>query len=477
VSNHPRFFALSAILRRVPESTVLISMLRELWTALGGEFEFLNKLEITGSGDLPSVFPVSDLATAAIGTAGLAAAELVAARFGEATSVQVDRRLSSFWFGLSVRPQGWPLLPIWDPLSADYEAKDGWIRLHMNAPHHRGAALSVLKAEAKKESIAREVAHWEASALEAAVVTVGGCAATMRSTAEWKAHPQGRVVAAEPLIYTRTLESDSKRAWDGPRERPLKGLRILDLTRVLAGPVATRFLAGLGAEVLRIDPPWWDEPVVVSEVALGKRCARLDLREPSNRDVFIQLLMEADVLIHGYRPEALTRLGFDAERRQKISPGLIDVTLDAYGWAGPWKGRRGFDSLVQMSSGIADTGMKQLNRTRPTPLPVQALDHSVGYFLAAAAMRGLTSRFEKGTGFEARTSLARMAALLIDHACDAHEPIAPEIPDDLSKNIEETAWGPARRIKPPVIIDGAPLRWDVPASALGSSEPKWQRAG
>jgi crotonobetainyl-CoA:carnitine CoA-transferase CaiB-like acyl-CoA transferase len=194
----------------------------------------------------------------------------------------------------------------------------------------------------------------------------------------------------------------------------------------------------------------------------------------SNRELFAQLLSEADVLIHGYRPGALERLGFDAEQRQKIRPGLIDVSLDAYGWTGPWRARRGFDSLVQMSSGIADAGMKRLAKDRPTPLPVQALDHSVGYFLAAAAIRGLSNRCETGMGFEARASLARMAALLIDQPIAQQSgPIAPEEPDDLSENIEETTWGPARRIKPPLIIDGSPLKWDLPASALGSSEPKW----
>jgi CoA-transferase family III len=455
--------------------TLPVAITRTLWVAADGGPDLLNKLEITGRGDLPSVFPVSDLATAAIGAAGLAIAELIAVRFGETPKVRVDRRLSSVWFGLSVRPQGWPLPPLWDPLSADYETESGWIRLHMNAPHHRDAALSVLKAEPDKQSVARQAAHWQANDLETAVVTAGGCAATMRSIAEWKTHPQGSAVAGEPLFYIRKQDSGSARNWDGPPHRPLAGLRILDLTRVLSGPIATRFLAGFGAEVLRIDPPWWDEPIVALEVALGKRCARLDLRAPSNRELFTQLLSEADVLIHGYRPDALARLGFDAEQCQKIRPGLINVSLDAYGWTGPWKGRRGFDSLVQMSSGIADAGMKRHGKTRPTPLPVQALDHSVGYFLAAAAIRGLTNRFKSGAGFEARTSLARMAALLIDQpGTQENAPIAPEEPSDLSENIEETSWGPARRIKPPVIVDGAPLRWDLPASALGSSEPKWQ---
>ena len=296
----------------------------------------------------------------------------------------------------------------------------------------------------------------------------------MRSIAEWKVHPQGQAVGGEPLLHLRIGDTFSRRDWKMSRQRPLEGLRVLDLTRVLAGPIATRFLAGLGAEVLRIDPPWWDEPGVVLEVALGKRCARIDLRQTSNRELFEHLLKDADVLIHGYRPDALARLGFDAEHRQELSPGLVDVTLDAYGWTGPWKWRRGFDSLVQMSSGIADAGMKESGKNRPTPLPVQALDQSVGYFMAAAAIRGLTDRLKTGAGCQARTSLARMAVLLISQpVAQTREAIAPETPNDLSGKIEKTDWGPARRIKPPVVVDGAPLRWDLPASKLGSVEARW----
>lgn len=198
---------------------------------------------------------MSDLATASIGCAGLAIAQLFAARFDAAPKVVVDRRLSSIWFGLSVRPQGWRLPGLRDPLSTDYEAKDGWIRLHMNAPHHQDAALAVLRASPEKEAVARRVSDWAANDLETAIVTTGGCAATMRSIPEWKAHPQGEAVARELLLDIRVRELRPDREWRASRSRPLEGLRVLDLTRVLAGPVATRFLAGFGAEVLRIDPP------------------------------------------------------------------------------------------------------------------------------------------------------------------------------------------------------------------------------
>ena len=201
-----------------------------------------------------------------------------------------------------------------------------------------------------------------------------------------------------------------------PRQRPLQGIRVLDLTRILAGPVATRFLAGFGADVLRIDPIGWEEPGTVPEVVLGKRCARLNLKDPADRAVLEQLLGQADVMIHGYRPDALARLGLDADRRRALNPALVDVSLDAYGWTGPWHGRRGFDSLVQMSTGIADAGMRAAGSDRPVPLPCQAIDHATGYLMATAALRGLTERYASGVGSSARASLARTARVLVAHA-------------------------------------------------------------
>ena len=259
------------------------------------------------------------------------------------------------------------------------------------------------------------------SELEATIVGNGGCAAAMFSVDEWLEHPQGRAVALEPLLTFLPSSEGTQAEWPIPRERPLAGIRVLDLTRVLAGPVATRFLAGFGADVLRIDPPGWDEPGVVPEVTAGKRCATLNLRTISRTGSNSKrLLAQADIIVHGYRPEALERLGFDAQTRRALNPGLIDVSLDAYGWTGPWHARRGFDSLVQMSTGIADAGMQFLKRDRPAPLPVQALDHTAGYILAAAAVRGLTTRLTHGNATFARTSLARVAALLT--AQDPSEP-------------------------------------------------------
>jgi len=249
-------------------------------------------------------------------------------------------------------------------------------------------------------------------------------------------------------------------------------VRVLDLTRVLAGPVASRFLAGYGARVLRVDPPHWNEPSIVPEVTLGKRCVRMDLTNAHDRMRFDALLAEADVLLHGYRTEALDRLGYDAATRARLNPGLVDVALNAYGWSGPWRDRRGFDSLVQMSAGIADAGMRWRQADRPVPLPVQALDHATGYLLAAAVVRGLTHRIETGRGLRARLALARTARLLVDHGEQpASEPLAPETAADRAPEIEHTAWGDAQRLVVPLSVVGAPMRWDLPASELGSAPP------
>ncbi|MEO6116939.1 MAG: CoA transferase, partial [Pseudolysinimonas sp.] len=310
-------------------------------------------LEFVGRPVLESFYPVSALASASIGVVGAAASALTSALGQGDRQVVVDRGLADAWFGLALRSKGWDLPSPWDAIAGDYatagaDGAPGWIRLHTNAPHHRAAALRVLGVAADKAAVADAVASWVAGELESAIVAEGGCAAELRSPAAWAAHPQGAAVAAEPLMQTERTDQDAvSSTWAPTPDRPLAGLRVLDLTRVLAGPVATRMLAGLGAEVLRIDPPGWDEPAVVPEMTIGKRTARLDAHDPADRDRLLTLLASADVLVSGYRADALERLGLGEAVRRGIRPGLVDVSLDAYGHTGPWANRRGFDSLVQ----------------------------------------------------------------------------------------------------------------------------------
>lgn len=431
------------------------------------------RISFTSSGALPSAFAVTDLACASIAAAGQAISELLHQQTGRLPHLEVDRRLASFWFSTSIRPVGWSVPPLWDPVAGDYATKDGWIRLHTNAPHHRAAAEHVLGVCADRAAMASKVAQWAKTDLEQAVVDAGGCAAEMRSWARWQAHPQGQAVNAEPLIQFDANGSQNANPWQGSVAQPLAGIKVLDLTRVLAGPVASRFLAGLGADVLRIDPPTWNEPGVVPEVTLGKRCARLDLQVKADRELFEGLLKDADILLHGYRADALERLGYGLAERQLLAPGLIDVCLNAYGWSGPWQNRRGFDSLVQMSSGIAEAGMHWRHADKPTPLPLQALDHATGYLMAASAIKLLVQRLSDGRGGSARLSLARTAKLLIEAGAGTDEPLRAEEESDQGLLVEQTPWGPAHRLQVPLRITGTPLQWAIPASELGSHRAQW----
>ncbi|MEX0286344.1 MAG: CoA transferase [Paracoccaceae bacterium] len=433
--------------------------------------------QVTGSGFRPSAFAVSPLATASVAGVGLELSRLIAALglTSKQPEVTVDHRLASLWFGWSYRPRDWEAPSVWDAIAGVYETSDGFIRLHTNLPHHRAAALRVLGCDATREAVAAAVKTWDGDALESQVVAEGGASAFMRSRADWQAHPQGQAVAADPLIGWPAPRSVTVRERpETTAERPLAGLRVLDLTRVLAGPVSTRTLAAFGADVLRIDPPGWDEPGVIPDITPGKRCAFLDLKTKDGLDHLHALLAEADVLVHGYRPGALDALGLDRATRDQLAPNRVEVTLDAYGWQGPWSGRRGFDSLVQMSAGIAATGQDWAGADTPVPLPVQALDHATGYLMAAAVLSALANAARGDEVSDGRLSLARTAEELagMTPVEDGGE-ISKTTDADFAPTPEHSVWGQTDRLRAPLQVGAAHMRWDRPAGPVGTAEARW----
>ncbi len=440
---------------------------RILWSALGGDDALLEALHFSGpAGGLPSRFHVSELASATIGVAALAAAELWAARREEPLRpVSADRRLAAAAFLCErlQQPVGWTLPAGWDPIAGDYETADGWIRLHTNYSYHRDAVTRMLGVPADRQRVAGAVKSWNATELEATVVGAGGCAAALRTMDAWQAHPQSAALADEPLCHWDEQRNPHPLRADA--SAPLSGVRVLDMTRVIAGPVGTRYLAAFGADVLRIDPPKFEEvAALLPETTRGKRCAALDLRERGDRSTWERLIAQAHVLVHGYRPGAMEALGFSVARLRELNPALVVVRYDAYGWSGPWSDRRGFDSLVQMSTGIAHPG----HDGRPTPLPAQALDHGTGYLIAAAVCRALTDGRAS-----ALLSLARTARLLAELGTDG-DPDAPELGDtDGLLERSDTAWGPVRHVPCPGRIEGYEARWREPAGPLGRHPPRW----
>jgi CoA-transferase family III len=343
------------------------------------------------------VYDVLGLAVGAVREALDAAADLAVARGRPRPEVAVleDEVVAAFESERRLRAPGLEGVSGFAELSRFAQTADGWIRTHANYPHHRAALLDVL-GEADPLGAAR---NWAALELEEAIFERGGCAAAVRTAQQWQP------VAGEPV---RVL-GVPPRALPAAAGLPAAGVRVLDLTRVIAGPVGTRFLAALGAEVLRIDPPAIPELALqVADGVVGKRLVERDLRaDPLQADE----LDAFDVVVHGYRPGALARLGLASDDLAERHPHLTVVQLSAWGTRGPWGKRRGFDSLVQAATGIAD-GLRAADGT-PGALPVQALDHATGYRIAAAALRGLARR-ARGEGAEhASLALAQTAADLM----------------------------------------------------------------
>jgi crotonobetainyl-CoA:carnitine CoA-transferase CaiB-like acyl-CoA transferase len=371
------------------------ALLGHVWPLLTGVAA--PEVAVTGATGLAGPLPVPDLAVGAV------AAQLLAARLlTPGDPVRVD----AAHVGLAFRSEryaavdGRPVGPGFHPLSRFWRTADGWLRLHANYPHHRAAALRVLGEDVEAAALGRP-----AEELESAVVAAGGAAGAVRTPAAWAASPQGRAAAAAPLVGLR-------RVADGPaRAASASGLRVLDLTRVIAGPVATRTLASHGADVLRIDSPRLpDDPGSLVDTGPGKRHAILDLAAAADRRAVEDLLAAADVVVQGYRPGALARFGLDPAALAERHPHLVVVSLSAWSTQGPWAQRRGFDSLVQAATGIA---LECGSPHAPGVLPAQALDHATGHLAAATALAAVARRREEGGGWHGELSLARTAQELL----------------------------------------------------------------
>jgi crotonobetainyl-CoA:carnitine CoA-transferase CaiB-like acyl-CoA transferase len=454
---------------------------RSMWSALGGPGDPDDLVTFENGAVLPGPFPVSHVGAASFAAVGAAVADLVSTVTGTAPGVRVDRTLASVWLAYWSQPVGWDRGTPWHDVSADYPGSDGrWVRLQANYDHLRRAAAKALGATEDREAFGRAIATMTADEAEHVIVTGGGAAAATRTLADWAAHPQGQAVATEPLIDTTFGDSASDRAlagWAPTPQRPLAGIRILDVTRVLAGPTGTRTLAGYGAEVLRIDPPGFLEPGGSNgggDLMLGKRCAHLDLSTQAGRETFLALLAEADVLVHGLRPGALDGLGLGADVRRAAAPGVIEVTLNAYGWTGPWQGRRGFDTLVQSSAGLSTELMQRGGLPGPKLLPSQVLDFATGYLIAAAAIRGLAERARSGRWSTWRLALARTGALL-RRAGEAPAEAALGAPDDswYEDRVYNFPKGPVRRLVWPTSVERAPLFYERAGDPYGTATPVW----
>jgi CoA-transferase family III len=434
-------------------------------------------LEVTGEhGRLPSQLAVEDVAIACAGAALLAAAELHVQRGGAAPgSARLDRGhlAAAVRSEAYLRVNGEPAGAGFAPLSRFWQAADGWVRTHANYPWHREALLHALGTQADRDSVAAAIAELRAREVEDLVVGAGGVAAEVRDEAAWLAEPAGQAVATARLVEGGPIgDAPPRRRAAGTR--PASGVRVLDLTRVIAGPTATRYLAALGADVLRLDPPDRPElPLHARDGLLGKRSALLDLGTPDGAGRLHDLLSGTDVLVHGYRPHALDRFALTPGALAERHPGLVVVSLSAWGSRGPWGARRGFDSIVQAACGIATA--ESADGQRPGAMPCQLLDHGTGYLCAAAALRALAGQAARGGSYHCELSLARTARWLLAQPREVAE--ARQIPADDGERswltTVESGDGPVTTVAPLGRFDEDGFTWPGALSRYGGDRAAW----
>jgi crotonobetainyl-CoA:carnitine CoA-transferase CaiB-like acyl-CoA transferase len=457
-----------------------VNELGVVWNALGGDPSRLDDIELTapddGGASLPSSFAVATVAEITIGVSLLAALDVWRARGGAPQRARLARpdAVNAFRSVELVRVDGDSPGQLWSPISGFYETGDNrFVQLHTNFPHHLARTLAVLDTPDDRAAVAAAIRTWDAEKLEDAIVEAGGCAAMARTRDEWLEHPQSATVLALPLLEIEWRD----RAAPLPEAptRPLRGVRVLDLTRVLAGPIATRTLAAHGADVLRVSAPHLPEvEAALPDTSMGKRSTFLDMRDGRDADRLRALVRDADVLMQSYRPGALDRLGFGADAVRELNPGIVYVSLSAYSHMGPWRERRGYDTIVQTASGLALAEGDAFGGTQPRHVPSSPLDNATGYLAAAATMRALATRAERG-GAHVRCSLAQTREWF--GRLDRTDRSGAPRPDDdaLIATLPsiDTAPGRVTYVPPAGELPLSPPRWDHGPVVSGSDAPRW----
>ncbi|MEM7219143.1 MAG: CoA transferase [Pseudomonadota bacterium] len=497
-----------------------------LWTHAGLATDSLERLELPETEPLfPTSFTVAEAAQATIGVAALAAAELGARRnghrsrgnghasprkttsghttprnghttkSGHTNSVRVERQAAERECSGLFRLDG-TVPNQWAPFSGLYATADGHVRIHANFDHHRDGALGLLGLDhrsAAREDVTAALAGWRAEDFESSAAKAGLVVAAARTFEEWDTHPQALAARDLPPLRLTRIDSADPRPWDSRAVQrqsgregggsqnhgtkghtpPLSGLRVLELTRILAGPVAGRTLATYGADVLLLNAPYLPNIDSIVETSRGKRSALIDLKSAAGHDQMRTLVRDSDVLLQGYRPGGIADLGFGPEAAADVCPGIVYASLSAYGSQGPWRERRGFDSLVQTATGFNLAEAQAANEEAPRGLPVQILDYASGYLLAFGIQAALLRQLEEGGSWHVEISLLGTANWLRSLGRDPtgmRRP-QPKIRDHLRSCVATAgrleALPHAASIGQSALLDFAPSRMP------GDDQPEW----
>ena len=351
-------------------------------------------------------------------------------------------------------------------------ADDRWIYLHPGFPHNTKGLLDLLGTADDRDAVTGRIATRTAQDLEDSIADAGLCGAAVRAPDEWDRSVAGQLLRARPMVDVVQLGDSPPQPFPRDTGNPLTGIRVLDLTRILAGPTCARTLAAFGADVLRVgsaDLP--SIPLFVADTGFGKRSCHLDLRSSTGRETLLRLLGSTDVFSQGYRTGAMERLGLGVMDVAAARPGIIYVSINCYGHEGVWRARPGWEQLAQTVTGMAHVQGHHLRADTPMLLPAAVNDYSTGYLAALGTLAALQRRAVSGGSYWVRVSLARTGMWIRDLGL-IRNPVARPLDaaeiERFSADMD-SSWGRLRYLRPAASLAGADVGWTQPPEPLGSS--------
>lgn len=466
--------------------------INHIWTGLDLPPDALDALKLGEQGIYyQSSFKISHLAQSSIALSALAAALIHSIRNASTirkVTVPLKHACLEFQTERLFSVNGKPPPSTWGPIGGLHATADGHVRIHDNFPNHRLGTLSLLGLleTADREDVARKVKGWKKVEFENAAHKHGLAIYALRNFDDWDALPQSSAIVNFPILLQKISDDGPKSLSSNMKkdeDRCLRGLRVVELSRVIAAPVAGNTLASHGADVLWVTSPKLpDLPSLDMNLSRGKRSVQLDLNDDKDREKLKELVKDCDVFIQGYRPSSLAVRGFSAKELAAIRPGLVYANLSAFGPEGPWSGRRGFDSLVQTATGMNVSEAEHCgDGSTARPMPCQALDHAGGYLLATGICAALYKKATEGGSWEVNVSLAGVMKYLRSlgqypgREGFEHSDPAPSMEDVAHECFIEgdSDFGRMRGLKPAAEIDGAMPGYDHMSRKLGSDEPRW----
>ncbi|KAL7937312.1 CoA-transferase family III domain-containing protein [Trichoderma chlorosporum] len=480
-------------------------IVKDIWTSLHLPPHALSSLSLPGhqtAPAAPSSFKIGHLAQSSIALSALTASLIHSRRSSSSSSpstsassssaspiprvsIPLDHALIEFKSERLYKIDNQPLESVWGSIGGLHKTADGHVRIHDNFPCHALGTLELLglPPTASREDVAAKVAQWKSVELETEALEKRKLVIyALRSYAEWDALPQASFIDDNPILVRQLASGPPKKLPETNSSRCLQGIRVLEMSRVIAAPVAGKTLAAHGADVLWVTSPNLpNQPVLDRDLGRGKRTIQLDIHKPHDKERLLELLRSCDVFIQGYRPGSLAAYGLSPEELQRANPDIICANLSAFGPSGPWSQRRGFDSLVQTCSGMNVSEAAHFGAGEPARvMPCQALDHAAGYLLAAGVSAALYRRAQGGGSWVVDVSLAGVMKYLRSlgqypgkTGFESSDVVAQaDVPADYLET-RETVFGSMRAVRHSASVEGCEVGWEEMPKPLGSDEARW----